>query len=184
MHQQAVLPPQRQQMRGRAPYFPVPGNIPYPGDPHQQQQFINQQQQEFINTHQTYVPNPNYNQSNNNELYDDDDDDEQRYKQEEPNRSAEKILDAFERYYISRGKPTAVPMKVKYIPEENNSNQRRSKHHQLNTKNNNRYCSTNRQSRTNSSSSESESLYSNSSSSRHSLRDKKSVNKTFAFVFI
>jgi hypothetical protein len=56
----------------------------------------------------------NYNYSNNNEIITNS---EERY-----NRSAEKILDAFERFYRNIGKTPAAPMKVKYIPEDNNSN--------------------------------------------------------------
>ncbi|CAF3040182.1 unnamed protein product [Rotaria sp. Silwood2] len=168
IYQQGVLPPQGQQIRGPPPRFPAVGNIIYPGDPYQQQQ---QQQQQFINPHQRVLPNQNYNQSNNNELFDDDEEEDERRQQEKQNRSAEKILDAFERFYINRGKPTTVPMKVKYIPEDNNSNQKYSNYyHQRKTNNNNRYRSTSRRSR--SSTSSSESIYSNSPSfSRRSLYD-------------
>ncbi|CAF4740346.1 unnamed protein product [Rotaria sp. Silwood1] len=165
LYQQGVLPPQGQQIRGPPPRFPAAGNIVYPSDPYQQQQ--------FVNPHQRVLPNQNYNQSNNNELYDNDDDEdnEERRQQDKQNRSAEKILDAFERFYINRGKPTTVPMKVKYIPEDNNSNRKYSNHyHQRNTNNNNRYRSTSRQSHISSASSES--IYSNSPSfSRRSLYD-------------
>ncbi|CAF0960450.1 unnamed protein product [Rotaria sordida] len=177
LYQQGVLPPQGQQIHGPSPHFPGAGNIVYSGDPYQQQQ------QQFIDPHQRILPNQNYNQSNNNELYDDDDDDEAEHRQREgQSRSVEKILDAFERFYINRGKPTTVPMKVKYIPEDNNSNQKYIKHyHQRNTNNNNRYHSTTRQNR--SSSSSSESIYSNSPSlSRRSLYDnnhRKSTTNSF-----
>ena len=154
------------------------GNIRYPNDPYQQQQ--PQQQRN--------PPNPNYNQSNNNELYENGDDDDERRKQDEQNRSAEKILDAFERFYVNRGQPTTVPMKVKYVPEDINSNHQRSNPQQRNTNNNNnRYRSTSRQTRSSSSSSETDSIYSNSPlSSRRSLYDnhqQKSVNKMFSFSF-
>ena len=178
LYQQGVLPPQGQQIRGPAPRMPAPGNnIRYPVDPYQQQQ------QQFVHPQQRNIPNPNYNQSNNNELIDTIDDVINQYerhkKQEEQNRSAEKILDAFERFYVNRGNPTTAPMKVKYIPEDINSNNQTSNEHfyQQNTNNNNRYRST---SRSYSSSSQSESIYSNSPvSSRHSLYDnnqQKSVN--------
>ena len=97
------MPPQPplQQIRGPVPRPPFPGNVYLPNDPYQQR---------------------NFNQSNNTEIMD---------KQEERRnrRSADKILDAFERFYMT--KSTTAPMKVKYIPEENNSN------HQRNTNNNN-----------------------------------------------
>jgi len=82
-----------------------------------------------------------------------------------------KILDAFERFYVNCGKPTTVPMKVKYIPEEMNSNYKRSNYYQQrNTNNNNRCRSISRES--NSSLSESKSIYSNSPlSSRRSFYD-------------
>jgi hypothetical protein len=176
LYQQGVLPPQPQQIRGPPPpRLPPAGNVRYPGDPYQQQQ---QQQQQ-----QRPIPNQNYNQSNNNELSDDDEDADDYYEQEERSRSAEKILDAFEYYYVNHGKPTTVPMKVKFIPEENNSNNNTQfnyhHHQQQNTNNNNnRYRSTSRPSCINSSSVES--IYSYSPLfSRRSLYNhhQTSVNK-------
>jgi hypothetical protein len=96
-----------QQIRGQAPRFPVPGSIRYPNDPYQQHNIFQS----------------NYNQSNNNELFD-------KHEERRHRRSADKILDAFERVYMN--KTTTTPMKVKYIPEEYNSN-----HQQRNTNNNN-----------------------------------------------
>ncbi|CAM2706722.1 unnamed protein product [Rotaria socialis] len=207
IYQPGVLPPQGQQNLGPRPRLPPgTGNVVYQGDPYQQQQQI-------INPNQRNMANQNYNQSNNNELFgnddnddadadddddeeeeeeedddDDDDDDDvdndERRQQLEQSRSAEKILDAFERFYVTRGKSSATPMKVKYIPEDNNSNQPRLNHQQLNTNNNNnnRYCSSSRQSHSSSSSS-SESIYSNSPSiSRHSIYDnthRKSTTNPF-----
>jgi len=112
-YQQGGFPPQQQQFAGLAPNFPVAGNIRYPNDPYQQHNIIN----------------PNYNQSNNTEILNN--------KEERRNRrSADKILDAFERFYMN--KSTTTPMKVKYIPEENNSNNQRN----TNNNNNNRDRST------------------------------------------
>ena len=112
------------------------------------------------------VSNPNYNQSNNNELFDEEDEEDDDQHEEET-RSAEKILDAFERFYLHRGKPSTVPMKVKYIPEDNNSNAKRSQYHSQD--NTHRYRST---SRSHSSSSSSDSIYSRSPiSSRRSIYD-------------
>ena len=181
LYQQGVLPPQGQQIRGPAPRAVGPGNIRFPIDPYQQQ-LQQQQQQQFINPpQQRQAPNPNYNQSNNNELYDQSDndgDDFGRRTQDEQSRSAQKILDAFERYYVNHGKTASVPMKVKYIPEEMNSN---SKHfnsfQQRNTNNNNRHRSSSRRSSSSSPSSESNSIYSNSPvSSRRSFYDNHQSN--------
>lgn len=87
------------------PHFPPAGNVHYPHDPYQQ------------------PPQHNFNQSNNNELPDHNG--ERRHR-----RSADKILDAFERFYMT--KSTTAPMKVKYIPEDNHHS-----HHQRNSNNNN-----------------------------------------------
>jgi hypothetical protein len=100
-YQQGGFPLQQQQIRGLTPRPSFPGNVHHPNDPYQQR---------------------NFNQSNNNELMDKNDERRNR-------RSADKILDAFERFYMT--KSTTTPMKVKYIPEDNNSN------HQRNTNNNN-----------------------------------------------
>lgn len=62
-----------------------------------------------------FPTNQNFNQSNNNDLVfenDDEDDDED---------GAEKILDAFERSYLSRLEAKKQPMKVKYIPKDRSS---------------------------------------------------------------
>lgn len=131
--------------------------------------------------------NPNYNQSNNNELFDDagvEVDPSNRVPQDEENRSAEKILDAFERYYLQNGKSSTAPMKVKFIPEANPK--LNSSHGNMNNNNNNHQHPTvpstssqqHRRSQSSSSSSSSssysssESIYSNSPiSSRRSNYD-------------
>lgn len=56
----------------------------------------------------------NINQSNNNEIY--------TNVGERNNRSAEKILDAFERFYKNIGRSSTTPVKVKYIPGETSCN--------------------------------------------------------------
>ena len=183
LYQQGVLPPQGPQIRGPAPRLIVPNGIRFPNDPHQQQQ----QHQQFIRPPQQHIgPNPNYNQSNNNELYDSDDDDDddddnttdfELRKQEERSRSAEKILDAFERFYANQTRTSTVPMKVKYIPEEMNSHCKHfNSFQQRNTNNNNRYRSSSRRSSSTSSvsstcSSPSSSIYSSPLSSRRSFYD-------------
>lgn len=176
LYQQGVLPPQGAQNRGPAPRLPGPGPIHHPTDVYQQLQ-----QQQFVNPQQRPTPNPNYNQSNNNELFENEEYEE--FEDELERRSAEKILDAFERFYASSGRPTTVPMKVKYIPEEANLIPRRShNHHQRNTNNNNRNRSSSRQTRSSSSSSsssESQSIYSNSALSSHrSLYDNTQEKST------
>jgi len=108
---------------------------PPPVQQQQQQQYSYQQGGFPPQPHQVRGPAPrlplpvndpyqqrNFNQSNNNELLDNNEERRNR-------RSADKILDAFERFYMT--KATTTPMKVKYIPEDNNSN------HQRNTNNNN-----------------------------------------------
>lgn len=97
--------------------------------------------------------NLNQNESNNN--------DASEPNEKKHNRSAEKILDAFERFYMKDGKSTAAPMKVKYIPEESNSNYYR----QRNTNNNNRNRSSSRSSQSSSSSSSSSTSSASSASS-------------------
>ena len=82
---------------------------------------------------QQNVLNSNYNQANNNELF--------GHDRQRRNRSAEKILDAFERIYMNNRKASVTSLKVKYIPENKNS----SYYHQRNT-NNNRYRSVSRKS--------------------------------------
>ena len=56
----------------------------------------------------------NTNQSNNNDLY--------TNTSDRNNRSAEKILDAFERFYKNIGRSSTTPVKVKYIPGEASCN--------------------------------------------------------------
>ncbi len=96
-----------------------------PQVPSGQYQFVYQQEtsptqtQQMRESHSSHpqhrtTTDSNYNYSNNNEIITNS---EERY-----NRSAEKILDAFERFYRNIGKTPAAPMKVKYIPEDNNSN--------------------------------------------------------------
>jgi hypothetical protein len=158
LQQQGGFPVQGQQIRGPAPRLPVGGNIQYPGDPYYQQQ--------------RNLPNPNYNQSNNNELFDDDVD--ERRKQD----SAEKILDAFERSFVNHGRSAIIPIKVKFIPEENNSNPKQLNHQQQQrnmNNNNNRYRSTSR--RSNSSSS----TWSSSVRSSSRRFEQKTVNIKFYF---
>ena len=101
------MPPQPQQIRGPAPRFPGPGNVRHPTDLVQQR---------------------NVNQSNNSELVDDEEERRNR-------RSADKILDAFERFYMT--KSTTAPMKVKYIPEDSNSIHQRNTNNNNNNNNNN-----------------------------------------------
>ncbi len=108
VQQQEGFSPQTQQIRGPASHLPVGVNIRYPNESYQQRDIFNS----------------NYNQSNNNEILDNNEERRNR-------RSADKILDAFERFYMN--KSTTTPMKVKYIPEENNSNH----FQQRNTNNNN-----------------------------------------------
>ncbi|CAF1006938.1 unnamed protein product [Didymodactylos carnosus] len=102
--------------------------------------FSQHQQQPF------QYPNQNYNQSNNNDLvYTEDSDELQtdtikrrttrgRDATQQKDKSAEKILDAFERFYAKNGK-TTVPIKVKYIPESQtvNPQQKRNNNRQSNT---------------------------------------------------
>lgn len=61
-----------------------------------------------------FPSNQNFNQSNNNDLHSDDDEDDADADDED---GAEKILDAFERSYLSRLELRKQPMKVKYIPK-------------------------------------------------------------------
>lgn len=102
--------------------------------------------------------NPNFNQSNNNELLDN--------SEPRRNRSVEKILDAFERFYMKEGKSTTIPMKVKYIPEDSNT----IPYRQRNTNNNNRHRSTSRSSQKSTSSSSSSSAMWSSSNGLSSGR--------------
>ncbi|CAF1203786.1 unnamed protein product [Adineta steineri] len=69
--------------------------------------------------------NNNHNQLNNNEIYN---------LGERNNRSAEKILDAFERFYKNIGRSSTSPVKVKYIPGEANCNH--CQHRNINTNTN------------------------------------------------
>lgn len=62
-----------------------------------------------------FPTNPNFNQSNNNDLVFENDD------EDEDEDGAEKILDAFERSYLSRLEAKKQPMKVKYIPKDRSS---------------------------------------------------------------
>lgn len=71
----------------------------------------------------------NQNQSNNNETY--------THIGDRSNRSAEKILDAFERFYKNIGRSSTTPVKVKYIPGEVSCN-----HCQQRNVNNNNQCGT------------------------------------------
>ena len=173
--------------------MPMQGNIRYPVDPHRQGPPVQQ-----VAPHQPTV-NPNYNQSNNNELFDDPESDERGVNvlhQEEQNRSAEKILDAFERFYVHSGKSSSAPMKVKFIPENNNShsNIKHPVYPQGNINNNNnnnnvhpppsqQLCRQSSSSASSSSYSSSESLYSNSPiSSRRSTYDNN--NRTTVMTFL
>jgi hypothetical protein len=85
-------------------------------------------------SHDLSQRNPNHNQSNNNDIIETN---VNRRQHDEQSRSAEKILDAFERFYINRTGLTSVPMKVKYIPEDYSIDSK-----QRNTNNNNRSRST------------------------------------------
>ena len=169
IQQQVAARAQAPQIRGPAPRLPGPpqANIRFPVDPYRPPMPPQVQT----------APNPNYNQSNNNELFNDDDE-VPSLNQEEQHRDAEKILDAFERFYLNRGKNSATPMKVKFIPEDSNSNSKSANYfyHGNTNNNNNRHYSTSKQSRSqsssSSSSSSSESMYSSSPvSSRRSAYD-------------
>ncbi|UJR22060.1 hypothetical protein I4U23_025128 [Adineta vaga] len=76
----------------------------------------NQQLRDLNGPHPASInpPDLNLNQSNNNEIY--------TNVGERHNRSAEKILDAFERFYKNIGRSSTTPVKVKYIPGETNCN--------------------------------------------------------------
>jgi hypothetical protein len=101
-HIQQIPPPPPVQQNSFPPHGqPLnSANNHYPNDAYQQLQHI------FLST--------NYNQSNNNEILDN--------KEEKRTRTAERILDAFERFYINTGRSPLTPIKVKFIPDETNSN--------------------------------------------------------------
>ncbi|CAF3261511.1 unnamed protein product [Rotaria socialis] len=147
--QHPFVPTPEQQLRGSTVRLPVNDSVPPSNDKNQQQHSSS---------------NLNYNQSNNNEITDG--------TENNHNRSAEKILDAFERFYMKDGKSATNAVKVKYIPEENNTNY----HRQRNTNNNNKCRSSSRSSQ-NSSSSSSSSTWSSADDSSTGNFNKKNMFK-------
>ncbi|CAF3851461.1 unnamed protein product [Rotaria magnacalcarata] len=142
--QHPFVPTPEQQRRGSTVRLPVNGSVSSSSDENQQQRSSS---------------NLNYNQSNNNEITDG--------TGKKHNRSAEKILDAFERFYMKDGKSATNAVKVKYIPEETSTNC----HRQRNTNNNNQCGSSSRSSQNSSSSSSS-----SSSSTWSSAHDSSTGN--------